>query len=438
MAKKKILVSLFVCCFIVAGIGCATPQPMSHSFPAMQPVPPPSPAHGLKVYNLLILADVSRSMQDYGKIGTEKAFLSSFNQGVPKKLKNAGMRTFGKSAYHHAVLVKPLGEYQSSEMAGLIGALKAGCGNTPLASALRKAKRDLKGSSGNIAVLIVSDGENLSGDPIPPTVALRKKYGDRICIYAVHIGNCEKGRAALENIVSQAGCGKAVAVGQLTSDAAMKRFITEIFYAGVVRKVEADTDGDGVIDKADKCPGTPKGVKVDKVGCPLDSDGDGVPDYLDKCPGTPKGVKVDKVGCPLDSDGDGVPDHKDKCPNTLKGAPVNSVGCWTLKGITFDTNKSDIKPQFHGLLDENVEVLKKNPTVKVEIQGHTDSAGSDTYNQSLSEKRAKSVKDYLISKGIDAARVSSRGLGESKPIASNDTPEGMAKNRRIEVKIISR
>ncbi|MDR3580314.1 MAG: thrombospondin type 3 repeat-containing protein [Oryzomonas sp.] len=88
-----------------------------------------------------------------------------------------------------------------------------------------------------------------------------------------------------------------------------------------------DSDEDGVPDYLDKCPDTPKGVKVDKDGCPVDSDGDGVPDYLDKCPGTPAGVKVDKDGCPLDSDGDGVPDYLDKCPLTPAGVKVDKDGC---------------------------------------------------------------------------------------------------------------
>ena len=90
-----------------------------------------------------------------------------------------------------------------------------------------------------------------------------------------------------------------------------------------------DSDHDGVVDKLDKCPETPKGVKVDKNGCPIDSDGDGVPDYLDKCPNTPKGTKVDKKGCPLplDSDGDGIADDLDKCPNTPKGVKVDKNGC---------------------------------------------------------------------------------------------------------------
>lgn len=181
-----------------------------------------------------------------------------------------------------------------------------------------------------------------------------------------------------------------------------------------------------------------KVVKVEPKKAPLDSDGDGVPDSIDKCPGTPRGVQVDENGCPPDSDGDGVPDYLDQCPDTPKGAPVNVVGCWTLKGINFDYNKWDIKPQYDGLLKENIEVLKMNPTFIVEVQGHTDSVGSQQYNQPLSEKRAEAVKVHFIANGIEPNRVSVRGFGKLAPIASNETAEGRAQNRRIEIKIISR
>jgi len=88
-----------------------------------------------------------------------------------------------------------------------------------------------------------------------------------------------------------------------------------------------DTDGDGVPDGADECPGTPRGARVDEVGCPIDSDRDGVYDGLDRCPDTPYGARVDERGCPIDSDGDGVPDGFDQCPGTPPGTEVNAVGC---------------------------------------------------------------------------------------------------------------
>lgn len=194
-----------------------------------------------------------------------------------------------------------------------------------------------------------------------------------------------------------------------------------------------DSDGDGVYDSMDRCPDTPAGVKVDRNGCPLDSDGDGVYDYMDRCPGTPRGVKVDSRGCPLDSDGDGVLNTSDECPKTPRNATVNGVGCWVLDSVLFDINKATIKPAFHLELDHVVGILNKTPDLKVEIQGHTCSLGSETYNQNLSEKRAKAIMDYLISKGIDKSRLSSKGYGELKPVQSNDTEEGRKANRRVQL-----
>ena len=199
-----------------------------------------------------------------------------------------------------------------------------------------------------------------------------------------------------------------------------------------------DSDGDGVYDDTDQCPNTPRGVSVDNRGCPLDSDGDGVYDYLDRCPNTPGGVRVDNQGCPIDSDGDGVYDDMDRCPGTPKGVSVNEVGCWVLKDVYFDTNKWDIKSQFYPSLDEVVEVLNNNPGLKVEIQGHTDNVGSAKYNQTLSEKRAKAVMEYIIKKGIDKDRLSAVGYGLTRPVSDNSTPEGRSLNRRTQIEPIYR
>ena len=199
-----------------------------------------------------------------------------------------------------------------------------------------------------------------------------------------------------------------------------------------------DSDRDGVSDDNDKCPNTPAGVKVNRSGCPLDSDNDGVYDYMDKCPGTPKGVTVDSSGCPMDSDGDGVYDDLDKCPDTPKGATVNERGCWAFGGeVFFDFNKSEIKSEGYPLMKEAVKILEENPEMRVEIQGHTDSRGPEAYNQMLSEKRAMAVKAYLVKQGVDSGRIEVKGYGESDPIASNDTEEGRQKNRRVRFKRIN-
>lgn len=197
-----------------------------------------------------------------------------------------------------------------------------------------------------------------------------------------------------------------------------------------------DSDGDGVPDYLDKCPDTPKGVAVNKDGCPLDSDGDGVPDYLDKCPDTPKGVTVDKDGCPVDSDGDGVPDYLDKCPNTPKGEKVDANGCSEKLCISldvlFDLNKAVIKPTYHDEIKKVADYMIKFPETTAVIEGHTCNIGTAAYNQKLSERRAEAVVTYLVKKfGIAKKRLSAKGYGESKPIADNATEEGRAKNRRI-------
>jgi len=199
-----------------------------------------------------------------------------------------------------------------------------------------------------------------------------------------------------------------------------------------------DSDGDGVPDYQDKCPNTPAGVKVDSSGCPLDSDGDGVPDYQDKCPNTPAGVKVDSSGCPLDSDGDGVPDYKDQCPGTPPGVKVNQLGCperepIILKGVNFAFDSAELTPESHTILDGVAGILTKHPDLKVTIAGHTDSIGTAAYNKKLSQRRAESVMNYLISRGVNPANLTAVGFGEERPIASNDTAEGRAKNRRVEL-----
>jgi OmpA-OmpF porin, OOP family len=166
---------------------------------------------------------------------------------------------------------------------------------------------------------------------------------------------------------------------------------------------------------------------------PADSDGDGVTDNLDRCPGTPAGAAVDTVGCELDADGDGVPDSRDKCLATPRGDKVDTVGCSLTRKLEvfFDNDSSKLKPDSFKDLDLAVQFLKAVPTATGIIEGHTDSSGSDSYNQRLSEQRAKAVRDYIVSMGIDASRIEARGFGESQPVADNSTTEGRAQNRRV-------
>jgi len=136
---------------------------------------------------------------------------------------------------------------------------------------------------------------------------------------------------------------------------------------------------------------------------------------------------------PVDEDDDGVHDTLDKCPGTPSGATVDERGCWVLY-INFDFDKSVIKAQYYPLLNEVVQIMNTYSYLNVEVEGHTDSVGTDAYNQKLSERRAKAVRDYLINKGgISPSRLTSVGYGEGRPVTSNATKEGRAKNRRVEL-----
>jgi outer membrane protein OmpA-like peptidoglycan-associated protein len=217
-----------------------------------------------------------------------------------------------------------------------------------------------------------------------------------------------------------------------------------------------DADADGVYDGVDQCGDTPRGATVDARGCPADSDGDGVMDGIDQCASTPKGATVDEKGCPKDSDNDGVPDGIDTCPDTPAGLRVDAAGCpievteretelldtgmIRLQNVNFETGKSTLLEESFTALDEVGVILTKWPQLQIEIGGHTDSRGSIALNQTLSEARAQAVKDYLVGKftALAAAQLTVKGYGESRPIAKNTSALNMAKNRRVEFKVLNR
>lgn len=286
-----------------------------------------------------------------------------------------------------------------------------------------------------------------------------------------------------------------------------------------------DTDGDGVIDKRDLCPGTPTGAQVDEDGCIVDRDKDGIADNLDRCPDVPglakffgcpdtdgdgiedskdecpdvaglpefngcpdtdgDGIEDRKDDCPLvaglaqyngcpDTDGDGIIDSQDLCPN--EAGPLVTQGCpdrdgdgiidkedkcpdvfgikenkgcpeieeatkqifeKALVGIHFETGKDIIRRSSFPILDDVVTVMKAHPEYSLSIFGHTDNVGGDDMNMDLSNRRAGSVRNYLLEHGVSADRiVETKGYGETSPVATNETVEGRTKNRRVEFKVV--
>ena len=218
---------------------------------------------------------------------------------------------------------------------------------------------------------------------------------------------------------------------------------------GLLLNNKYDEDKDGVQDKADRCPGTPKGEQVDANGCSAsqrDTDGDGVKDNVDKCPDTPKGEQVDANGCSdsqKDDDADGVPNSRDKCPNTPVRTTVDENGCPVLfeqgktsvilKGVTFATGKADLTPEGEESLKQVAASLAARPDVRVEVQGHTDNTGARRVNMRLSKARAEAVEKFLEANGVSPSQLTAKGYGPDKPIASNKTKDGRAQNRRVEL-----
>lgn len=194
----------------------------------------------------------------------------------------------------------------------------------------------------------------------------------------------------------------------------------------------ADSDNDGIPDVRDKCPDTPLGVMVDAVGCPP---AEIVPQpAASVTPAMPVPVKMDG-----DDDGDGVSNSRDKCPETEKGLTVDDDGCpvrFTLQ-IEFDYDKSQVRPEYHAKLRKAADFIKKYPDTRFLLAGHTDSRGSNAYNEGLSMRRAAAVKKYLIENfGIAAHLLTEKGYGESQPIDTNATEEGRQRNRRVEVLLL--
>jgi OOP family OmpA-OmpF porin len=388
MAKRYLRV-LFILMISTLLISCGgkkvvktAPSFEPYKFNANQYVP--------KVDNFVVILDTSSSMADkYGKKAKAKIakdFLSAMNQTLPELKYNAALRTFGHSASlpdKSTLLVYGPTQYSTSGFGEALNSVKGPSGDSSLAlaKAINAAGADMKSSQGPIAVIIVSDGQKMDQKPLKAAEAVKSQFGDRVCIDTVQVGDDPAGKMALEQIVKAGGCGVSTTADRLASSANMAGFVEGIFLAKPAPKPMAKP-----------------------------------------------------MAKPMDSDGDGVTDDKDQCPNTPKGATVDARGCWTYAAVVlFGFDSADIKSDAHPMLNEAVKILKKNPAIKVEVDGHTDNVGPAAYNVNLSERRANSVMKYFVDNGVEAERLTVKGFGLTKPAASNDTKEGRAKNRRVEL-----
>jgi len=366
-----------------------------------------------KVDNFLIIQDASSSMSDKlgrsfshspTKLTLSKELVRALNSHLPDNFDvNAGMRAFGPY-YSEKGLIYGMTDYTKAGLDDAVLSLGGTGGITPMANAIIHGAYDLLDTPGLVdtpgktAVILFSDGlNNVSADPVAAAAAMKDMYGNNVCIYTVLLGNDPIGKATMEQIAAAGKCGFATEANNLHSRtladgstvgnaAGMGDFVAKVFLEKAPKKMDGDSDGDGVRDSLDQCPNTPRGIKVDRVGCPV-----------------------------------AIPE---KLSITLL--------------IEFDFDKAVVRPQYHNDIQKVANFLKAYPKTNGVLEGHTDSIGSDAYNKGLSKRRAESVKKYLVNKfNINGNRLSAVGHGESKPVASNKTSEGRQRNRRVVANIVT-
>ena len=340
----------------------------------------------------LLVQDVSWSMHCKDHFNQGRNVANQINYSIPKMKLNSAIYSFGEDggffSYKPCRKVWGIEAYSRSGFENALRSLaEVGKGGTRVDKALMAIDADLKNvAPGQVAILIISDGETFfEGSAINAVRTLKADFGDKLCIYTAQIGDSSDGQALLEELVKEAGCGRAVKASALDANAT-DALVAEMLLKKSVKKAPLDSDGDGVIDELDQCPNTPKNTAVDAKGCPV-----------------------------------------------VKAEPAKKTA-WVLEGnVLFDPAKAVLKPAALPLLDEIAKTMTAEPAMKIMISGHTDNLGSPAINNALSLKRAQAVKAYLQGKQIAADRMATEGLGFSKPAADNATAEGRAKNRRVEI-----
>ena len=389
MAKYYVK-TLFILMISALLINCAGPKVM-YSPPAFESYHLDASQYAPKVDNFVVILDTSGSMaykyQGQTKETISKEFLTAMNETLPELKYNGALRTFGNDAYvpdKSTVLLYGLKPYSTAAFGSAINAAKGSTGDTslPLAKAIAATGRDLASAQGPIAVVIVSDGVDFDQAPAKAAMDLKDRFGDRLCIDTVLVGDNPAGKINLEQIAKTGGCGISSTADQLASSTNMAGFVERVFLTKPA----------------------------------------------------PKPAPMAAAPKPMDSDKDGVPDNLDQCPNTPLGATVDARGCWTFASVVlFDLNSAEVKSEAYPMLTDAVYIMKKNPDLKIRIDGYTDSTGTEAYNLDLSERRAKAVENFFVSRGVDPERLSIKGFGIANPVASNKTKEGRAKNRRVEL-----
>jgi OOP family OmpA-OmpF porin len=303
------------------------------------------------------------------KFDFAKRLTRCLNQSFPQIEMKSVLRTFGSSVYSSKTHKTPRVYDRSKYDRQINGVLEAE-GSSPLAWAFKSTVKDWFRSEGKISVIVVSDGKGMGDPAILAAQDLKEVHGDDVCIYTIHVGDDRPGYRVMEEIAEAGVCGASISGDELLIKSKREEFVRNIFFKER-----------------------------------------------------------------LDSDKDGVWDENDECPGTAEGLPVNEKGCWkaiVMSDVLFDSGESTIKPKGGAVLQKVVDYLATRPVLRVRIDGHTDNVGGVEYNTVLSKQRAEAGKAYLVGKGVSEERIMVGWHSFSRPVASNNTTQGRAQNRRIE------
>lgn len=361
-------------------MACATSTPYQDPLPA-QPLAIGT-SEAIAVDRVVVLFDASGSIHPKNTFPGGKAWVETFVQGMPEGDYQASIRSFGGDTRRGG----PLTAFDREQLALTAHGLRYIGEGSPLEAVLLEVATDIEGAGGRTAVVFVTDGvpdDPPWGSPPEPVLdagrAVIQKSGGEVCFHTVLAGDDPAGERLLQSLSKLTDCGSYRVASALGDSAGLQSFERDLFIgaAPVVAAVApGDSDGDGVLDAADECPGTPVGARVDERGC------------------------------------------------------------WVLESVRFASNSDEVIGGSAAEIEGIAAVLAQNPGLRIEIAGHTDSAGEAGYNHDLSERRARRVEQALIGKGVDASRLEVKGYGEENPIADNTTSEGRADNRRIEFTVL--
>lgn len=380
MTKKEALLSLCGGVVLLALVGaCAKPLPYK------EPVAVTPPTGEVAITQTVTIFDASGSKEE--DFADAKATLESLVAAMPEGGYSAEQVHFGG---RQRAIAGGDG-FDREALAGAASEAAFLAGSTPLYSVIETEVTEVfEDGSGRAAVVIVSDGlatdyagrEDVDGRTLDAARALVESRGGEVCFHSVQVGESQEGAVLLRSLSETTECGSFTPASSLGSATALQAFSREAY---------------------------------------LESESIAV---------------IDVAAAPPDTDGDGVIDPQDECPGTLRAASVDERGCWSLDELRFAVDGAGIEAGFEQSLAEDVAVLQANPDVRIRVDGYTDSDGPAAYNQQLSERRASAVRDYFVSAGLDADRFEVQGFGEENPVAPNDSDANKRRNRRVELTIL--